>query len=427
LNYLFHAHSLAALQQKYNDARKENKGLESEIGTQQQRIAELEGEIRRQNSKIEETEAVQLKHAPPNEEDNKELEALKKRFEEAKKENHGIQEEVEKQKKHIVDLEGQIRRLKNADVETNTISATLQSPPESESNTPESDQYQRHYNDLLKDHQGLQDTFAKKEEEVDALNTEMKKLLANFETAAEPTSGPGKKFESPSSKSAQSREYDQKLKANELFIQGLRSELERAQQAVEEYKDEMQRQRERRRLFEEEMEEERKNLRGQMQKLTLLLAEENRDNLSLEELEKMESEELLTYIEDVETEKQRALAGLEALDAQEESYQKQLDSQQAELGTIQSNLDRYKESNLATEIEKTEKTVDAQREQLETLLSFSKNLKAQVAHLNERQEPLRTLVERLNLQEKALIRYIRINHDRGFMPSQAYEKPQDET
>jgi chromosome segregation ATPase len=159
----------------------------------------------------------------------------------------------------------------------------------------------------------------------------------------------------------------------------------------------------------------------------LLLAEENRDNLSLEELEKMESEELLTYIEDVETEKQRALAGLEALDAQEESYQKQLDSQQAELGTIQSNLDRYKESNLATEIEKTEKTVDAQREQLETLLSFSKNLKAQVAHLKERQEPLRTLVERLNLQEKALIRYIRINHDRGFMPSQAYEKPQDET
>ena len=141
----------------------------------------------------------------------------------------------------------------------------------------------------------------------------------------------------------------------------------------------------------------------------------------------MESEELLTYIEDVETEKQRALAGLEALDAQEESYQKQLDSQQAELGTIQSNLDRYKESNLATEIEKTEKTVDAQREQLETLLSFSKNLKAQVAHLKERQEPLRTLVERLNLQEKALIRYIRINHDRGFMPSQAYEKPQDET
>jgi len=159
----------------------------------------------------------------------------------------------------------------------------------------------------------------------------------------------------------------------------------------------------------------------------LLLAEENRDNLSLEELEKMESEELLTYIEDVETEKQRALAGLEALDAQEESYQKQLDSQQAELGTIQSNLDRYKESNLATEIEKTEKTVGAQREQLETLLSFSKNLKAQVAHLKERQEPLRTLVERLNLQEKALIRYIRINHDRGFMPSQAYEKPQDET
>jgi hypothetical protein len=184
----------------------------------------------------------------------------------------------------------------------------------------------------------------------------------------------------------------------------------------------MQRQRERRRLFEEEIVSERQNLREQTQKLKMLLAGENRDNLSLDDLEAMESEDLLTYIEDVETEKQATLAGLEALETQEESYQKQLEAHQEELDTIQEDLDHYKESNLATEVEKSEKPVTAQREQLETLLIFSKNLKSQVVHLKERQEPMRLLVERLNMQKKALIRYIRINHDRSFMPTQAYSK-----
>jgi hypothetical protein len=40
----------------------------------------------------------------------------------------------------------------------------------------------------------------------------------------------------------------------------------------------------------------------------------------------------------------------------------------------------------------------------------------------ERQDSLRNLAERLNLQEKAMIRYFRINYDRNFMPHQVYEK-----
>ena len=143
---------------------------------------------------------------------------------------------------------------------------------------------------------------------------------------------------------------------------------------------------------------------------------------SMEEFEDMESDELLEYIGDVEQEKQRALAGLDSMDVQEESYQKQLDVQQEEMGAIQDDLERHKGSNLATEVEGAKGTIDTQRDQLESLLNISKNLKAQVAHQKERQDPLRNLVERLNLQEKALIRYIRINFDRGFMPSQVYEK-----
>jgi hypothetical protein len=111
----------------------------------------------------------------------------------------------------------------------------------------------------------------------------------------------------------------------------------------------------------------------------------------MEEFEEMESDELLEYIGDVEQEKERALAGLEAIDAREESYQKQ-----EEMGTIQEDLEKFKELNLATEVEGAKGTIETQREQLETLLNIS--------------------------QEKAMIRYIRINYDRNFMPHQVYEK-----
>ena len=94
---------------------------------------------------------------------------------------------------------------------------------------------------------------------------------------------------------------------------------------------------------------------------------------------------------------------------------------------MQEDLDQYKESNLATEVGGLKDTVLKQREQLESLLSFSKNLRAQSDHLKERQEPLRRLIERLNLQEKALVRFVRINYDRNFMPSQVFTKEGVET
>ena len=71
-------------------------------------------------------------------------------------------------------------------------------------------------------------------------------------------------------------------------------------------------------------------------------------------------------------------------------------------------------------MESLQETVGKQRKQLETLMGFSRNLKAQNDHLKERQEPMRKLVDRLNVQEKALVRYVRINYDREFIPSAAY-------
>ena len=142
----------------------------------------------------------------------------------------------------------------------------------------------------------------------------------------------------------------------------------------------------------------------------------------------MEADELLDCIEDVEKEKQRALAGLEAMDVQEETYQKQLKVQQEEMDTIQDDLERFKGYNLATEMEDISGTVQKQRSQLETLIGFSKNLKAKNQHLKERQDPLQKLVDRLNLQEKALVekapvRYVRLNYDRNFILHQAYNPP----
>ena len=142
---------------------------------------------------------------------------------------------------------------------------------------------------------------------------------------------------------------------------------------------------------------------------------------SLEEFEEMSAEELLTHVEEVETEKQRAMAGIEAMEAQEEGYRKQLEVQETALGNIQEDLDKYKDTNLATEVDGARKTIDTQRDQLEQLVGLSKTLKAQVAHLKQRQEPLRELVEKLNDQEKSLIRYIRMNYDQRFMPNQVFK------
>ena len=218
---------------------------------------------------------------------------------------------------------------------------------------------------------------------------------------------------------AQLREQEQKLKANELMVNGLRSELEREQKNAEEFKDDVKRERERRRLIEEELEEDREELRQQIHRLKALLARV--DSPSLEAFEEMDSDELLTHIGEVEKEKEQAIAGIEALEAQEDSYQKQLEIQETALGTIQDDLEKYKDSSLATEVEGARKTIDTQREQLEQLVNVSKNLKAQVTHLKQRQEPLRDLVEKLNTQEKALVRFVRTKYDPRFMPDEAYK------
>lgn len=274
---------------------------------------------------------------------------------------------------------------------------------------------------MTQEHKDLEGEAGEKDAEIRTVKEDLKKALATLQKDAKGGQETQRNFEAPSSMGSQIREFEQKLKASESMISGLRNEVELKGQTVGELKDDLGRERERRRKFEAELEEERENLKEQMQRLKAVMAG-NEELPSLEEFEQMEAEELLDYIEDVEKDKQRALAGLEALDAQEESYQKQLEVQQDELGTIQEDLDRYKETALATEVEGARDTIGRQRDQLETLMNFSKNLKAQVAHLKERQEPLRTLVERLNLQEKALVRYVRINYDRNFLPDQAYSK-----
>ena len=88
--------------------------------------------------------------------------------------------------------------------------------------------------------------------------------------------------------------------------------------------------------------------------------------------------------------------------------------------TIQEDVDKYKGSSLATEVDELQSTLQRQRGQLQTLLGYSRNLKTQHEQLAERVEPMRNLVSRLTSQEKALVRYVRMKYDRGFMPEAAY-------
>ena len=48
--------------------------------------------------------------------------------------------------------------------------------------------------------------------------------------------------------------------------------------------------------------------------------------------------------------------------------------------------------------------------------NYKKRTSREMQLLAERQDPMRRLVQKLNLQEKALVRYVRLNYDNKFMP-----------
>ncbi len=63
-----------------------------------------------------------------------------------------------------------------------------------------------------------------------------------------------------------------------------------------------------------------------------------------------------------------------------------------------------------------ESTLKKQKSQLQMLMGYSRNLNSRNEQMAECREPLRNLVPKLNLQEKALVQFI----DGKFMPENAY-------
>ena len=102
--------------------------------------------------------------------------------------------------------------------------------------------------------------------------------------------------------------------------------------------------------FEEDLEETRNALKEQVQRLHAVLKNEEKIS-TVDEFEQMSGEELMEYIGDVKKEKQRVMAGLDALDVNEENYQKQIEAQNEQLGAIREDMGKLKESNLAMEVE----------------------------------------------------------------------------
>ena len=74
-------------------------------------------------------------------------------------------------------------------------------------------------------------------------------------------------------------------------------------------------------------------------------------------------------------------------------------------------MSKLKESNL---------TMDKQRSQLQMLTNDSKNLKSGNKQPADRQEPLGNLVQKLSLQEKALVQFLRMNYCIKFMLSNVF-------
>jgi hypothetical protein len=270
-----------------------------------------------------------------------------------------------------------------------------------------------------KETHAVRQLLQERDREVKALQDQMRRKAGSGGGDAESGTAAGRKPQAPSEMGAKLKEYEQTLASNEKLIESLKERTATADQEMNELKEALQREKQARHQFEVELGKERDELREQIRRLGDVL-EGGIEIPSLEEVEQMEPPELLEYIEDAEKEKQTAIASIEAMDVQEKSYQKQLEVQTEEMEDIQEDLDRYRSSNLAEEMESLRETTNKQRSQLETLLGFSRNLKAQNDHLKERQEPLRKLVDRLNLQEKALVRHVRLNYDREFIPSTVY-------
>ncbi len=251
------------------------------------------------------------------------------------------------------------------------------------------------------------------------LQTMAKKIKSLEEKAQEAESQKGREPEKanlpPTQLSQQLEEYEKIVQRSEEQIAELEAQTEKDELVVKEMAEDLKREKYLRQKFEDDLGDARNALREQVERLHSVLKGDP-EIPSIDEFEQMENEELLDYIGDVEKEKQRVLAGLDAIDAQEESYKKQIDVQQEELGAIQEDIQNMKGSNLAMEVEEMKATVEKQRSQLQTLMGYSKNLKTRAEQLTERQEPMRRLVQKLNLQEKALVRYVRLNYDNKFMP-----------
>ena len=250
-----------------------------------------------------------------------------------------------------------------------------------------------------------------------SVEEKLKETEANLQ--AQKSKVPDKPVAIPPTKAAQQiQEYEEQLQTVEARLGELEAKSETDDVRLKELTADLKREKHLREKFEEDLEAAREALKEQMVRLRAVLQEEE-EIPAIDEFEEMSGDELMEYIGDVEKEKQKVMAGLEALDVQEDSYQKQIEAQNEQLGAIQEDLGKMKESNLAMEVEEARETLEKQRSQLNMLMNYSKNLKSRNEQLVERQEPLRALVQKLNLQEKALVRFIRMNYDSKFMPENA--------
>lgn len=213
--------------------------------------------------------------------------------------------------------------------------------------------------------------------------------LKEAEAKAEKSRTPEKSTTLAPTKAAQQlEEYQASLEKAEERLGELEAKAEADDLLIRELVEDLKREQHLRQKFEDDLDETRNALKEQIIRLDAVLKNEE-EIPSIDEFEQMTGDELMEYIGDVEKEKQRVMAGLEALDTQEQGYQKQIEAQSEQMSAIQEDMGKLKESSLAMKVEELRETMDKQRSQLQMLMGYSKNLKSRNEQLVERQEPLR--------------------------------------
>jgi len=211
--------------------------------------------------------------------------------------------------------EGHLEALKAIGKEKKDLEAELEKTREELSAAVKASEKLLHQ---LEDHVREQDAMQKK---IASVEEKLKEAEAKAQKARIPEKPT---VVAPTKASQQLQEYEQSLRQAEECLGELETKTETDYLRIKELNEDLKREQFLRQKYEDDLEETHTALKEQIQRLHAVLKNEE-EIPAIDEFEDMSGDELMEYIGDVEKEKQRVMVGLDALDTQEQGYQKQIE------------------------------------------------------------------------------------------------------